>query len=372
MVAGRAGPGGGAVRASLGPAAHGRTSCARRPARRPSRLAQAQVVQPRPAVRSDRAAARADRHAGNARDAAGEHGRPRGRRACTKRRRPSSSRFTTSCTTTCGRCRSTSRRSTTSATRSAIKAIATMQQDAANVRRGDAAASGQPGEHQARRSGRSSGTSPTSTQALDGTGRADRPRADQAGSPHAGQLFEAAAAPRRGRARPTPTSACTWCSPATRAPARRPSPASSARSSARWGFCKKGHLSRPIGPAWWPVTWARPARRPTPKSTKRSTACCSSTRRTAWSPQDGQDPYGNEAVQAAAEAGRGRSQPAGRDSGRLSGRDGHAAQIESGLVVAIQSRAALRRLFAARAGPHFRLAVRQEPLQAGRRHAGQS
>ena len=65
------------------------------------------------------------------------------------------------------------------------------------------------------------------------------------------------------------------------------------------GILKKGHLvetdrvglggrvCRPDGAA-----------RPMPRSTKRSTACCSSTRRTAWSCKTAQDAYGDEAVQA--------------------------------------------------------------------------
>ena len=57
----------------------------------------------------------------------------------------------------------------------------------------------------------------------------------------------------------------------------------------------------------------------------------------------------------AAQAGRRRPRAAGRDPGRLSRRNGRHAQVEPRPVVAIQPRAALRRLFAARAGPHLRL-----------------
>ena len=65
------------------------------------------------------------------------------------------------------------------------------------------------------------------------------------------------------------------------------------------GILKKGHLVETdrIGPGGR-VRRADRAADATPRSTKRSTACCSSTRRTAWWCSEGQDAYGDEAVQA--------------------------------------------------------------------------
>ena len=86
----RAVSGGGVVRPSVGQAADGREACGRRRGGWLGRRDEAQVVQPHPAVRSDRAAARADRDARNGRDAVGEPGRPGRWRAARRTRRASS------------------------------------------------------------------------------------------------------------------------------------------------------------------------------------------------------------------------------------------------------------------------------------------
>ncbi len=79
-----------------------------------------------------------------------------------------------------------------------------------------------------------------------------------------------------------PTPATTWSSPATRAPARPPSPGCWPRSTARSASSRRASWSRPSGPAWSPATSARRRSRRPRCSNRRRAGCCSSTRPTPW------------------------------------------------------------------------------------------
>lgn len=74
--------------------------------------------------------------------------------------------------------------------------------------------------------------------------------------------------------------AAIWCSRAPPAPARRPSPGCTARSSPRSVSWRRGISSRCPGWTWSASTSAPPRSAPRRRSTGRAAVCCSSTRRT--------------------------------------------------------------------------------------------
>ena len=120
---------------------------------------------------------------------------------------------------------------------------------------------------------------------------------DQAGSPHAHELFEAAEAPRRGRParhRHEPAHGLHR-QPGHRQDDRRPHPRQDLRRDGhpQEGAPRRDRSLRTGGRVHGPDR----AEDATRKSTKRSTACCSSTRRTASCRSEGQDAYGSEAIQ---------------------------------------------------------------------------